>query len=282
MIIDGDADFRHFFSTVFQTKCKTQEAKTVAQALKLCQGQMPTVVFIGDDVGIMTRESFVKKAREDTRMATAKFVAVVAKSQVADANPNGLYDLVVARSFVPDVFFRQVSHLFEAETFLKRFVEAHPSSRLSLITATEQVFGMMIAEEVAAAVSPAPLLSSGETAAGVCLPLQVPSDGVTLTLSLRASAATSRLVTARMIGAEPADVPDEDANCGLLEIANVIGGRLQNNLNEHGLPTQIGLPRALDATEASETWERPDTLVLTFAFEQGTPTFEVALQVKPA
>ena len=278
MIVDGDPDFRHFFLNQFQTKYKVRDAKTAAQALKVCREAVPAIVFLGGDLGIMSRECFVQKAREDSRMASTRFVAIAPKHEVASANPSGLFDAVAARSFVPDVFLRQVNHLFEPQTHLKRFLEAHPSCRLNLITATEQVFGMMIAEEIAVCPSAAP---DPEEQTGVFIPIHVKSEDTTLTLTIEAGRSTSRLITARMIGAEIGDVPEEEADCGLLEIANVIGGRVQNNLHEQGLSTQIGLPAPLDlSTEVAA--EKADRVSLTFAFDAGTPTFSVSLQVKGA
>jgi CheY-like chemotaxis protein/CheY-specific phosphatase CheX len=279
MIVDGDPDFRHFFMNLFQTKYRVREAKTAAQALKQCREALPAVVFLGGDLGIMSRDCFVRKAREDSRMTATKFVAIVPKNQVAEANPTGLFDSIAARSFVPEIFLRQVTHLFEPQTQLKRFLEAHPGCRLNLITATEPVFGMMIAEEITVSDSP---IAAGDTGVGVMLPVHVPGESVTLELTLQASAATSRIITARMIGAQLSDVPDEDADCGLLEIANVIGGRLQNNLNSQGLTTSIGLPIALEATAHPVVVDPSEAISLKFAFEKGEPTFSVSLQVKGA
>ena len=277
MVVDGDADFRHFFLNLFQAKYRLREAKTAAQALKTCCEVAPTIVFVGGDLGMMSRECFVQKAREDSRMSTTTFIAVVPKNQVAEAMNAGLYDGVAARSFVPEVFLRQISRLFAPPTQLKRFLEAHPSFRWNIITATEQVFGMMLGEEISACTSPP---SNSRERTGALLPLYIPGEGVTLTLGLSASTPTTRIITARMIGGDPNDVTDEDAPSGLFEIANIIGGRLQNSLTEQGLTAQIGLPTAQQEPMSAEPAESADHIMLTFAFEKGHPTFTVSLQVK--
>jgi len=276
MVVDGDADFRHFFMGLFQARYRLREAKTTAQALKMCREVTPTVVFVGEDVGMMSRECFVQKAREDSRMAATTFVAVVPKGQVADTANVGLYDGVAARSFVPEVFLRQISRLFAPPTHLNRFLETHTSFRRSIITATEQVFGMMLAEEISVCTSPSSVLGDRS---GVSLRLNLPGEGVALTLALAASTTTSRLITARMIGAAPDDVADEDANSGFFEIANVIGGRLQNSLTEQGLTVRMGLPSAEQEPTSAAPTDISDRILLTFAFEKGHPTFTVSLQV---
>ena len=112
------------------------------------------------------------------------------------------------------------------------------------------------------------------------LPLHVTDEGVLLTLALGASEATSRTITARLIGCTPEALTAEDEHSGLLEIANMIGGRLQTSLSARGLAVRIGLPVPVPEAAGARPADSHDHIMLTFAFEKGHPIFTVSVRVK--
>ena len=169
---------------------------------------------------------------------------------------------MITRSFVPEVFLDQ----FERLTVLtgppvQALERVYPRFRRGLIAATEQVFGMALSAQVELVEEPG--RTAGETLT-TTMSLTAPARRMTaeVTLQLQTDAADA---LARWMGgdAEGETFTEEDRAVTLGELPNMIVGRVQNTLAEHGVPTEIGLPRtgrhrapvAIDNTGAALTFE---------------------------
>ncbi len=267
LVAEGDPDYRRFLMDFFRPRCKALEASTGADALTLCLQETPGLVFVGGELGIIDAETLVQKMRGMSALSTTRVIATVPRSRIAETKARGVYDGVIACSFVRDVFLDQ----FERLTVLtgrpaQALERIYPRFRMGLIAATEQVCDMTLTADVEVDPEPAPL--TGETLAATML-LTPPEHQMTAEVTLQLQPDTADAVTRRMGDyAEDRPFTDEDRTETLGELLKMILGRVQNTLAEHGVPTEIGPPEtrrrqapvATDETGAILTFKTEDGL----------------------
>ncbi|MGE0591170.1 MAG: response regulator [Vicinamibacterales bacterium] len=238
LVVDQDEDFRHFCMDVFSPRCRVAATDSAAEVLMAGQGVPPDLILIGEDVGVIRPEFMARKLRDLCPPTSTRLVAAVQRDRVRATKIAGLYDHVVARSFVPDVFLAQFTSMFEQANAMQRVLAVMPSLRSELAKSIEQVMGVMVQAEAWA------VASSEQHADGTVarVPLDVPERGEALRLTIRIPQATGTLLAERITGAAPADITAEDVASVLQEIANIAGGRLQAKLSSAGCPARLGLP----------------------------------------
>jgi CheY-specific phosphatase CheX len=143
------------------------------------------------------------------------------------------------------------------EVFLARFQRAAtgatvhltglPAFRASIerdtVAATEQLFGLMLSSEVTMVPhGQSPLHRWPGTGVHAQIDLQT-SEGTVISVLFRADGDSARAITSHLIGANPADVHQDDVVATSAEFINIIVGRLRNRLVEAGIQTQMQLPR---------------------------------------
>ena len=202
--------------------------------------------------------------------------------QVDAARTLGVFDDVIARSFVPAVFESQIERVIGSQKRTASIPEdILPRFRPSLITSIQQVFGMMLGAEVEASAASEDLQDPADTlAAGINL--TIADQGVTLDLELRIGADVARGLAGQMTEQSPEELSDMDRDSGLAEIVNMVAGRLQHRLFEHGV-TKIGLPTTGPASVAMTNGTGDDDPVsVGFRLTEGHYEFSLSACLTPA
>jgi hypothetical protein len=251
LVVDGDADFRHFVRSTLGHQYVISDAEGGAQGLRACLDARPAAILLGQNLGAVPANMFLRKLR--TLPGLAAVPVVVAGSRGNEAPPADA-DAVIQRTFVPETFKKQFSRLVSGGTPEHGVLLARPELRPQMISATEQVFGMMLGIEVFAdAVEPAP---PGPGADHACVKLSLPAEESDLEFGVSTARDMSERMTALFL--QGADlVTEEDVASTLQEVANIISGRLQNALRGRDDEVTIGLPVVSVLTQAlpiAEAW----------------------------
>ncbi len=274
MIVDANAEFRAFFASVMAVRNPVIEAASGAIALKLCTQDPPAAVFIGPDTGTLTPEALVRKLRATTGVSMTSVLGAWPKGRLDAARESGLFDEVIARTFVPDVLKGQLEDVYtrgvsaggaaNAEAVLRQL---EPRTRSTI----EQVFGMMLATDLVSSLTPPPpgpaVVSSVDISRGAGHPLVfrmvMPVD-------------RARQFAARLLLIDEAST--DDAMSGMKEVANVIVGRIQKTLVDAGTSVTCGAPQVrLADVPPRFTETTPTRIVQFFETEHGEPLFGVEL-----
>ena len=267
VVAEGDPDYRRFLMDFFKPRCNALEARSGADALTLSLQATPSLVFVGGELGIMDADTLVRKIHATSGLSGTRVIATVQRSRVAETRARGVYDGVINRSFVPEVFLDQ----FERLTVMtgqpvQALEQAYPRFRIGLITATEQVFSMALAAQVELVADPEN--TAGETTT-VTMLLTAPARQMTVEVTLQLQTDAADALT-RRLGSyeEDATLTDEARTETLGELLRMIVGRVQNTLAERGVPTETWLPEtgrrqapvAIDDSGATLTFETDDGL----------------------
>lgn len=236
LIVDGDNDFRHFVRSTLGHQYVISEAEGGAQGLRACLEARPQTILLGQNLGAVPAPMFLRKLRSLPGLAAVPVVVVGSRGNeppLADA------DAVIQRTFVPDAFKKQFARLVTGGTPEQRVLLARPELRPQMISATEQVFGMMLGIEVFADAVEPPVPGAGADHA--CVLLSLPGEESDLLFGVATARDMSERMTALFL--QGADVVTaEDVASTLQEVANIISGRLQNALRSRGDEATIGLP----------------------------------------
>jgi two-component system chemotaxis response regulator CheY len=248
LVVDGDEDFRHFLRNVIGSQYTLVEAEGGAQGLRSCLEARPAAILLGQNLGAVGAPMFLRKVRSLPGLASVP-VIVAGSREAAALVPDA--DAVVARTFVPEAFKAQFARLRAGTASAPGTAPARPELRPHMISATEQVFGMMLGVEVTAdAAEPNPP-ATGTDLATVLLTMP---GGVDLEFGLVADRAHSEQMTALLLQGSDV-VSDDDVSSTLQEIANIISGRLQSWLKSRGEQAVMGLPKVVSLDEALDVGE---------------------------
>jgi hypothetical protein len=148
-------------------------------------------------------------------------------------------DAVIQRTFVPEAFRKQFARLVTGDSVEQRVLVSRPELRPQMISATEQVFGMMLGIEVFAdATEPSAPVAVADMAR---VRIELPREDGDLEFGIITAREMSERMTAMLLrGADV--VTDENVSSTLQEVANIISGRLQNALRTRGDEVGIGVP----------------------------------------
>ncbi|WP_239488354.1 response regulator [Luteitalea sp. TBR-22] len=251
LVVDGDADFRHFVRSTLGHQYVIAEAEGGAQGLRACLDGRPAAILLGQNLGAVPAPLFLRKLRS---LPTLASVPVVVAGSRGNEAPLADADAIIQRTFVPEAFKKQFARLVTGGSPEQRVLLARPELRPQMISATEQVFGMMLGIEVFAdAVEPPPPAAGADHA---CVVLSLPAEDSDLEFGVATAREMSERMTALFLqGAEV--VTDEDVASTLQEVANIISGRLQNALRGRGDEVTIGLPLVSVLAETlavADTW----------------------------
>lgn len=235
LVVDGDADFRHFVRSTLGHQYVISDAEGGAQGLRACLDARPAAILLGQNLGAVPANMFLRKLR--TLPGLAAVPVVVAGSRGNEAPPADA-DAVIQRTFVPETFKKQFSRLVSGGTPEHGVLLARPELRPQMISATEQVFGMMLGIEVLATPSSQPPAPGDDV---VRVALRLDREDCDLEFLIAAPRAMSERMTAQYLQAGDV-VTDADVSATLREMATIISSRLQTALRQRGDEVSIGDP----------------------------------------
>lgn len=259
LVVDEDLDFCHFCSDIFRAQYEVTTTASAAHAMGLAMTQPFNAILVGTAIGTMSQAAFARRLRQMERLSATRLVAVVPKGLVKTTTEAGLFDRVAVRSFVPETFLKQFEHFLRPAGVLAKVAAAIPGFRSQTISSVEQVFGMMLGTEVNILPAPPPTPADGLS---VAVPLSLAEQHTEMVVSAIVSQKVGLELAARMSQQPPAELASDAASNSLGEILNMVGGRVQQGLGNHGLSAQIGVPVTGKVVEPDR-----DAIVLGFCFE---------------
>ena len=257
LLVDGDANFCHAFTSVASGFGPVMTADSGADALALFRKSPTGLVFIGTGLGIVGTETLVKKLRD----AASSGVRLVGVGAVDNPAQRRLFDDVMPRAFVPQVLTDALRPFVFVPGPLSRLEQVAPRFSECLTSAVVQVFGMM--GGVDAVVSAEPTHEDGD---GVVASVGVDVDGrYTLDVRVALSRPVLRDFSQRLLGEDGRAVDGDAEISTAAEIANMITGRLYAWLRGRSLASQCTLPEtrpaeaddwtaAIAPAEGSSSW----------------------------
>jgi len=285
LVVEHDPDRRHFLQNVLSAHFDLIEADSGAAALQMALADNPPaadLVFVGEQIGLPTAELFVPKIRTFPHLAKARVVACRRKNNPAGPAIRSLVSEWLDWSYIPEVFLATFER---AATGVATPLLGMPAFRSSLerdaVSATEQLFGLMLSSEVTL-VTPGVAPACPWPGHGVHARIDLAAAGMpTVAVVFRADRQSATAITAQLIGASPEDVADGDVPATAAEFANIIVGRIRNRLLEAGARMDMQLPVTWTGATA-DGFPSPDVSALTFNASRPPASFGLLLSVLDA
>jgi CheY-specific phosphatase CheX len=243
IITDQDANFRHFFVTTLSTKFRVFEAINGAEAFMKVLQYQPDALFVGADLGVFSREELVRKIRSVENLRRLEIHAIVQKDAREPLPAASLYNGEIPRSFVPDVLLKCLDGMFpSAQITAEGVARFQTLLQISLGSATEEVFGMMMSTDVTRVTAPRNLDPSTPMIYAL-IPLVSRAEKLHATVTVKCERACAVKMAAHMLKIEASEADDPEMIVATLsEVVNVIGGRVKAALGEKIVDFTLGLP----------------------------------------
>ena len=232
LVVDGNMDFRFVFTTELQRYGAALECDSGAAALAAFRESPVNIVFVGRELGVVGAELLVRKLRETKGSEGLRLVGLV--DEHTDASFKSLFDAVVPRSFDTQ----------ELHAALRPFVVVPgPMTAISIVVpdlaglvlgAAGQVFGMMLDADVATIEPQSTVVAAAS--AHVELTLE---DRFVIRLGVHMGVVAATAVAARLNGADPSKVSDEDRVSVAGEVSNLLMARLHASFSERALKSEV-------------------------------------------
>jgi CheY-like chemotaxis protein/CheY-specific phosphatase CheX len=250
LIVDGDANFRHFCSETLRDRFQIFEAMNGGQAIALAVKFAPECIIVGSRLGAFDRDRMVAKMRQIPGLGDVKILAVTTDGQ-SNTESLPLYDGFLRRTFVAEAFIASTKRWLSGSSALQLTADSFKHLREALLSATEQVFGMMMSAEIHVKETPAPLYSSSPLTYGV-IRLASFDECRRLAISFYAEHDSVKAMSIRMLHMQEERSAEavELAHSSLAEILNIIAGRIENSLDEEGRKFCIGFPTVEERVSA--------------------------------
>lgn len=273
MLIDGSLDYRHFFLSHAQRFGPIVEASTGASALIAWQSAPTPLVFVGEDLGVLSTDRLIPKLRA---MAAGTPLRLIRLMDVRrGASPDGCDD-VIPRSYVSEELRGALKAFVHVPTPLDAIVPRVGEPQALVASAACHVFGVMLETEITAL----PPKGLPESCAGALATIHL-HEGLVLTFSLFATEASLRVIAARMVAGAPEDVSPDDAVAAAGELVNLITGRLIAAFNERNDVCEVSLPTLVPSPGGWGVEDLAARGVLQhFAINSTTATLYMALDVR--
>jgi DNA-binding response OmpR family regulator/CheY-specific phosphatase CheX len=276
VIVDGDPEFRHFVGNLLSARCPVIEAESGLDALQICLASAPGAVLLGRNIGLLAPDLLARKVRAIPHCEETRIVAVLPKGEALPVSHVLMFDAVMTRTFVSESFETQFEELFVRASPLRAILGAFPLVQPNLVSAAEQVLGMMARTDVSVVAERAEPPSPGEVVAVVTVNLY--SENSALDVELRCSAEHARRLAARLLDVPESDVTNDDGLSAAGEVLNIITGRIHKAIVEQGANARFTLPQMFEDNGA-EQFRQPD-LSLRFETPEKDLSFLVCLSAR--
>ena len=274
LVADGDPHFRHFATDALRGGRRIVQAATGAIAMKLALLHRPTTALVGQNLGLLSADMLVHELRRIPTLGSMRIVAVMPKSAGASFSTKG-YDGVVIRTFMPDVFRKEVAAVSRPIGPMTKLLATYPMLTADLSTAVAQVCGMMLNIEM----TRVPSLDFGsDSTIRSSQPVTLTECGLVFHFEVATSVPDAARMTAKMTGEDSGQVSSENACGTIAELTNIITGRLRNSMGEAGIAVHCDLP-STRAVQSSSIADEPgeDESRLFFATAEGAPALQVSI-----
>jgi CheY-like chemotaxis protein len=234
LLVDGDPHFRAFARQLLEGRFAIVEAATGAEAIEEFKRHPADIVCIADRLQLLTPRILAASLRAAPRARPTEPLSVYLLSE-AGGTPevdHSLFDGVIRKSFVPDVFLRQFQGTeAAARSALGRIEElVEGELRAELVSAMQQTIGVLTQHE-AAVVGEGAALEGGEPVEAV-VELILPAGAVGVSVWVRAAAADVEKLGTRILGTPVAFEAGAAEAFG--EVASTLAGRMQASLDARG------------------------------------------------
>jgi two-component system chemotaxis response regulator CheY len=226
VVADGDGDFRQMVASVIGEHFEVHEAANGVEALDLVARGVAPAVLVGRNLPILNADALAAKIRSLPGQRR-RLVAVSPKAEVGIAERSGLYDAVVTRTFIPDVFAASMEALLRSDSVppMERLLGLAPWFRTGVTTAVQHVFGMVLKMDA----EPMAAMPASGAAGTIRRTITIGiGEELVVTLTVACQDAGARACAEALGGERSA----EDA---LSEIATAVGGHLEQSLVSRGV-----------------------------------------------
>lgn len=138
MIVEGSEEFRQFFRKCVASTCEVDEAASGLEAFQRCLANPPYAVFIGSDLGLVSGEILARKLRENSRFFGTRVIGIEPQRTIVQARRRGVYEAVIPRSFVADLFMAGFGSLLTRPGAQSALLSIVPDLKLVMISAAEE------------------------------------------------------------------------------------------------------------------------------------------------
>lgn len=269
LVADGSEDFRYFIRTAFGTRFRIIEAITGIDALDLAMSERPHGVIIGRELTQMSSDHLAEKLRGLELRRDLVLIGVGARQELERLRDSGLYDACVPRTFVPALYEQMFEELGPSSLPLSELLESCPSLRSQMASAAEQVFGMMLRMDVephdrVITNTPPPYARSVITLAI--------EEQFTAYIELVADQVSADAFAVAMFG-----LPE--ASEAMLELSNIIAGRVKHAITGAGTNVVLGLPEVKVVDDGPPDVRPKDSLGMRFGVVGADHELEIRLRV---
>lgn len=220
LIADGDAEYCALFEKAAGTRCQFVTAASGAKALEICRTTAPTIVFVGSNLGIIGRDRLAAQLRSQVSGAV-RVVAIAQKTEIEAVRATGLFDDVMARTYVPATVARDLGRMLHVATPFGRLTGLVPSLRTTIVSAAEQTFGLMLKTDIEPVDEPP---SASDRFVGASM--VVTNAPLEVTFRVLFTVDSGRQIAAAFLESDAASLGEDDVLSIAGELANVLGGRL--------------------------------------------------------
>lgn len=267
VVADPAEDFRYFCCATLGRRFNIVEATNGVEAFDAALRKAPAAMLIGRGLTMVGSDALAQKVRATATHPVA-LIAVASKVEIAALPNPALYDACLVKTFIAETFQQALETLGFAASPLTRLVERVPGLRTTIISATEQVFGMMVKMDVELVGDHMPPLTGSPVLAGR-IPLTV-ADEFEIDLDVTCTEESANVFAVAMFGVpEPNDV--------LSELANVVAGRVRHAIANHNLTATQGLPTV---EQVGDQVRRAPELSTRFGVIGTANQLEVSLRVR--
>ncbi|MGC4083911.1 MAG: response regulator [Vicinamibacterales bacterium] len=267
LVADPSEDFRYFMRTTFGSRFRVIEAASGVDALDAVIQAKPNAVMIGRDLAQLDSDQLARKIRSLRVRPDLVLLAVGTRTELESVKASGIYDACIPRTFVPEVFIREFDALGPASLPLAQLMELCPSLRAQMVSAAEQVFGMMLKMDV----EPRDRLVVPFTPPYIVakIPIDV-TDTVAAQVHLVADLSSADAFAVAMFG-----VPE--AGEGMAELSNIVAGRVKHAMVSDGLSAVLGLPNVTVVDTGTPDVRPSDSLGVRFGVTGAEHELEIRL-----
>jgi two-component system chemotaxis response regulator CheY len=235
LIADGNLDFRFFFANQVSRYGPVVQAESGAAALAAFKRSPSGVVFIGNDLGVVSPERLATKIRE-AKPAGVRLVRIAELPQDVTL-PSEHWDGVVKRTFLPDTFRDWIRPYVFIPGPLYAVTQMVPNLTDVIDGVTANVFGTMFNAEVTKSKAETPVSVAYTALLDVSL-----VDKYAVRVGIHLPKVAAQGTAGQMLGMPGEDLGDEDLVSVTGELANLLSGRLHARFREKGLSSTVGLP----------------------------------------